>query len=186
MHRLVALLAVFVAALGLMAGGFALAQDAATPAAGTTDTAVCATPLAEADGTPMVMGTPVDPAAGTPVELVPCATPINPSPVVEGAAEGTTEDPVVGAQSVSVEMIDIAFVPTEITIPADTDVAFIFVNNGVLPHNFTVDSPEVFSGDLTAGQTSELVVNLPAGTYQYYCSVPGHKDTGMVGTLTVQ
>ena len=25
----------------------------------------------------------------------------------------------------------------------------------------------------------------PAGTYQFYCSEPGHKEAGMVGTLTV-
>lgn len=24
------------------------------------------------------------------------------------------------------------------------------------------------------------------GTYEFYCSVPGHKDAGMKGTLTVQ
>ncbi|MGI8484578.1 MAG: plastocyanin/azurin family copper-binding protein [Thermomicrobiales bacterium] len=29
-------------------------------------------------------------------------------------------------------------------------------------------------------------MNAKAGTYQYYCSVPGHKEAGMVGKLTVK
>jgi uncharacterized cupredoxin-like copper-binding protein len=31
-----------------------------------------------------------------------------------------------------------------------------------------------------------VVINLPAGTYQFWCTVPGHRDAGMTGTLTVE
>ena len=30
------------------------------------------------------------------------------------------------------------------------------------------------------------MINAPAGTYQFYCNVPGHKEAGMVGTLVVR
>ena len=33
--------------------------------------------------------------------------------------------------------------------------------------------------------TSRFFVTLKAGTYTYYCSVPGHEDGGMHGTLIV-
>jgi nitrite reductase (NO-forming) len=87
---------------------------------------------------------------------------------------------------VEVQFVDIAFVPAELTIPSGTDVPLRFVNNGMAPHNFTIDDPAVFSGDLGPGASTTLVVNLPAGTYEYYCSIPGHRQAGMVGTLTVQ
>jgi len=32
----------------------------------------------------------------------------------------------------------------------------------------------------------KLVKTLKAGTYKFYCSVPGHRQAGMEGTLTVQ
>jgi uncharacterized cupredoxin-like copper-binding protein len=49
-----------------------------------------------------------------------------------------------------------------------------------------IDNPEVFSGDLAGGQSSEIVVNLPAGEYEFYCTIPGHAVSGMVGTLMVE
>jgi plastocyanin len=36
------------------------------------------------------------------------------------------------------------------------------------------------------GSTSTLTVSLKKGTYTYYCPVPGHRQAGMVGTLTVK
>ncbi|HEX3691301.1 MAG TPA: plastocyanin/azurin family copper-binding protein [Solirubrobacteraceae bacterium] len=35
------------------------------------------------------------------------------------------------------------------------------------------------------GGTKSVSVSLKAGTYTFYCSVPGHRAGGMVGTLTV-
>ena len=35
------------------------------------------------------------------------------------------------------------------------------------------------------GGSKTLTVNLKPGTYTFYCSVPGHRAGGMVGTLTV-
>jgi uncharacterized cupredoxin-like copper-binding protein len=35
------------------------------------------------------------------------------------------------------------------------------------------------------GGTKSVSVNLKAGKYTFYCSVPGHRAGGMVGTLTV-
>jgi uncharacterized cupredoxin-like copper-binding protein len=36
------------------------------------------------------------------------------------------------------------------------------------------------------GDTVSATINAPAGTYEFYCNVPGHKQAGMFGTLTVQ
>jgi uncharacterized cupredoxin-like copper-binding protein len=39
---------------------------------------------------------------------------------------------------------------------------------------------------VSGGGTSDVTVNLKAGKYTFYCSVPGHRQAGMVGTLTVR
>jgi len=38
---------------------------------------------------------------------------------------------------------------------------------------------------MTGGQSGSLTVTLQKGTYQLWCGVPGHKDKGMVTTITV-
>lgn len=88
------------------------------------------------------------------------------------------------AASVDVSMHDIYFDPVEIAISADTPTEFHFVNDGAAVHDFTIDSLGI-AVTLNPGETATETVNAPAGEYEYYCSIPGHKDAGMVGTLTV-
>jgi uncharacterized cupredoxin-like copper-binding protein/mono/diheme cytochrome c family protein len=89
------------------------------------------------------------------------------------------------ATAQNVTAFDIYFEPKEITIPANTDVPFTLPNDGAAPHNFSIDELGI-SVDLAPGSTEETVINAPPGTYEYYCDVPGHKEAGMVGTLTVE
>ena len=39
---------------------------------------------------------------------------------------------------------------------------------------------------VAAGKTSRVSADLKKGTYTYYCPVPGHRQAGMTGKLTVQ
>jgi plastocyanin len=64
-----------------------------------------------------------------------------------------------------------------------------FTNKAELAHNVTIES----SGGANVGATETfssgsktLSVTLKPGTYKFYCSVPGHRQAGMEGTLTVQ
>ena len=82
-------------------------------------------------------------------------------------------------------MADILFQPTEITIPANTDVTINLTNQGNLQHSFDIDELGVHSGDLGPGAVGSVVINAEPGTYQFYCAVPGHKEAGMVGTITI-
>jgi len=36
------------------------------------------------------------------------------------------------------------------------------------------------------GATGQISLELEAGTYTYYCTIPGHREQGMEGTLTVE
>lgn len=89
------------------------------------------------------------------------------------------------ATEVTVTAIDISFVEKELSIAADTDTRFVITNEGAAAHNFSIDELGV-SVDIAPGESVEVTINAPAGTYQYYCNVPGHAAAGQVGTLTVQ
>lgn len=64
-------------------------------------------------------------------------------------------------------------------------------NAGEAEHNFTIDealgNQSVPSGtqDLAGGETASTTLELFAGTYTFYCSVPGHREAGMEGSLEV-
>lgn len=68
--------------------------------------------------------------------------------------------------------------------PANTDAVVTFVNNGFLRHNFVIDELGLESPLFNGGDAGSMTINPPAGEYQYYCSVPGRKEVGTVGTFT--
>jgi len=88
--------------------------------------------------------------------------------------------------TVILSAIDIAFSEKEITIPANTNIQLTLVNEGVLQHDFVIDDPAISTGALNSGESATVTLNLPPGTYQFYCSLPGHKEAGMVGALIVE
>lgn len=107
--------------------------------------------------------------------------------LAEAEATGATPAATEGEPAaVTIESFDLGFTPDDVSIPADTDMDLTLRNTGVLEHNFRIDDPEVFIDLVPGGESRSLTVNLPAGSYQFYCSVPGHAAAGMVGTLTVE
>lgn len=88
---------------------------------------------------------------------------------------------------VTVVATEFAYDPEDFSLPADDDVELTLENNGVVEHDIVVeelDDRRLVHAD--AGETVTETVNLPAGTYVYYCSIPGHRTSGMEGTLTVE
>lgn len=92
---------------------------------------------------------------------------------------------VTGAEGIEVVSHDIYFDPAEVTIPADADVLFLLANEGAAPHNFAIDELDI-SVDQAPDESYEVVINAPPGEYEFYCNVPGHREAGMVGMLTVE
>jgi len=61
-----------------------------------------------------------------------------------------------------------------------------FTNNSPIAHNFTLLRGSVTAGTATfKGGKRILSTTLPAGKYQYICTVAGHAQAGMSGTLTI-
>ena len=83
----------------------------------------------------------------------------------------------------------LAFTKKTLTAKAGT-VTIDFTNKAPLSHNLTLQkgtSGAVVGATPTFdGATKTLSVKLTPGTYTFFCSVPGHRMAGMVGTLTVQ
>jgi plastocyanin len=58
-------------------------------------------------------------------------------------------------------------------------------NKSGTPHDIVIDGKG--KGEIVQnGGTSKFSADFPAGKYTYYCSVPGHRQAGMQGTLTVK
>ena len=64
-----------------------------------------------------------------------------------------------------------------------------FTNDSSLGHNLSVQKGTsgtvVGSTPTFSGGTKVLTLHLTAGKYTFFCSVPGHRQGGMQGTLTV-
>jgi plastocyanin len=66
-------------------------------------------------------------------------------------------------------------------------IKIVFNNRSGLKHNVNVEQGEHEMGKsaTVSKATTTFFVTLKPGKYNYYCSVPGHEDAGMHGTLIV-
>ncbi len=66
-------------------------------------------------------------------------------------------------------------------------VTIAMVNSSPVEHNVTVAQGSTVLGATPTfkGGSKTLTLNLKPGKYTFYCSVPGHRQAGMEGTLTV-
>lgn len=78
------------------------------------------------------------------------------------------------------------FEPADLSAPAGTVTVELGAGPGV-GHTFVVDGVDgdrpVVEAD--AGETASGTVELAAGRYTVYCSVPGHREAGMEASLAV-
>jgi uncharacterized cupredoxin-like copper-binding protein len=62
-------------------------------------------------------------------------------------------------------------------------VTFVVKNAGHIAHNLTIQGGK-HTANIAPGKTVKLTVTLKKGAYTLYCSVPGHRQLGMVTKLT--
>jgi uncharacterized cupredoxin-like copper-binding protein len=115
-----------------------------------------------------------------------------------------------GGGGLSVNMVDtLKFEPATLSASAGAATQVAVKNSGAQQHNFvlvaTADADRVATeaaaknGDATGiagvlaggkpvagGGSENVTVNVPAGSYTYICTIPGHYQAGMKGTLTAQ
>jgi uncharacterized cupredoxin-like copper-binding protein len=126
------------------------------------------------------------------------------------AACGQSQSTVSAPQALAVAAKEFAFAPAALTTKAGQPVTISLQNTGAVEHDWSIREIEISgeatsSGDATSGHMmggmgDEPKLHVAAGTggkgtltftpskpgtYEYYCTVAGHKEAGMVGTLTV-
>lgn len=109
------------------------------------------------------------------------APPASESQAPEGAQEGTELQLAADPDGALV------YTSTELAAPPGV-VSIVLTNDSSVPHNVAIEkddevlaSGEIFSG----GGTRTTTADLAAGTYTFFCEVPGHREAGMEGTLTI-
>ena len=114
------------------------------------------------------------------------------------------------ARTVTVVMSDdegaMKFTPDRLDIKKGEQVRFVIQNKGALKHEFTLASvkdndkhadmmkkfPDMEHDDPNAksvdpGKTAEIVWRFTkTGTFEFACLIPGHREAGMHGTVTVK
>jgi len=76
--------------------------------------------------------------------------------------------------------------PTELTAPAG-EVTITLENPAPVAHDIKIEGNGVEEGsDLVIGDSADVTAQLKPGEYSYICTVPGHEEAGMSGTLTVE
>jgi uncharacterized cupredoxin-like copper-binding protein len=120
-------------------------------------------------------------------------------------ADGTPPDDGAEPQAITVvSSDDFTFDPDALTVTAGQPVVITLDNSGgAIEHDFASDempvSDVVEDGTAHEGDTTEVHVAADgggsatleftpteAGEYVFYCSVEGHRDAGMEGTITVE
>lgn len=64
-----------------------------------------------------------------------------------------------------------------------------FTNDSPVPHDVKIENSkgeEIGGTEVISEGSDSAEVELEPGTYTYFCSIPGHRQAGMEGTLTVK
>lgn len=88
----------------------------------------------------------------------------------------------------SPEAGDLLFETTELVAPAG-EVVIDYTNPSQVPHNLAIEieGEDPAQGEtVTGGSTAETSADLEPGEYAFYCSIPGHRESGMEGLLIVE
>jgi len=128
----------------------------------------------------------------------------------EHFSAGEPGNPKKPARTVTVIMRDsdgvMRYVPDRLDVKKGEQIRFIIQNKGQLKHEFTLASvqdndkhaelmkkyPDMEHDDpngktVDSGQTAEILWRFSkTGTFEFACLIPGHREAGMHGTVTVK
>ena len=96
--------------------------------------------------------------------------------------------PKVGAGLIAVTAREFLYDPKQFVLKAG-DTTFAVKNAGAIDHDFVIEDAKnktiAQANPFAAGKWMEVKAKLVPGTYSIFCSIPGHREAGMSGTLKV-
>ena len=116
-------------------------------------------------------------APGGAATPAPAGASASPAPSSGAAAE------TVGA--VTIEAFDLGFTPNAIEMDSPGRYAVTLSNTGTIPHDVTFPDGTT-TGMVNGGASATIEVDVPADGLTFLCSIPGHAQAGMEGTVTVK
>lgn len=79
------------------------------------------------------------------------------------------------------------FSPSQITLKAGEKIKITFENQGGAPHNLVIDGFDVQTKIISKGQKDIIeFIASRTGKFDFFCSVPGHREAGMKGMFKVE
>ena len=84
---------------------------------------------------------------------------------------------------IAISAFDLGFDPATVDVAKAGTYTVAFHNNGAILHDLTFADGTKLTAE--ADETATGTVTIPAGGTTFLCTVPGHSDAGMTGTVTV-
>jgi len=105
-----------------------------------------------------------------------------------GSSESGTTGQAAAGQAIAIGETEYKLDPSSVQVGQAGTVTFRVTNNGTIDHALEVEGQgaEEKTATIKPGESAELTVDLSKdGSYEIYCPVDGHRNSGMEGTLTV-
>lgn len=103
-----------------------------------------------------------------------------------GSTADTGQDGGDSGDALAVDASEFAFDPDSLTVTAGEATTIELTNVGAIEHDITIDEADFkLAVAPTKTNSGTLTMDEP-GEYTFYCSVPGHREGGMEGTIVVE
>ncbi len=105
--------------------------------------------------------------------------------VSSGGDNGGTASTGGGVEKVAVEIGEFYVKPATIQVPVGAELVLTVKNVGTMPHDLRLEGGKAGTKMLDVGATEEVSLGQIDATTQAWCTVPGHKEAGMVLDIQV-
>lgn len=90
-------------------------------------------------------------------------------------------------QQIEIVAKDFSLTPSKVKVKKGDNVKIVFKNEGSFEHNFRINILNVVIDRVPVGSTEEITFLADrVGEFEFECTVSGHKDLGMQGSITVE
>lgn len=92
-----------------------------------------------------------------------------------------------GVTEMTIEGFEYGFDPEEFEMNRGDTVRIIFRNTGILAHDWAIPEWNLRTPEIAPGEEATIEFTAEkTGSIRFICTVPGHEQLGMVGTLHVR